>query len=292
MALKVILLILVILVVLVVTISIYVGYKMTKAERAAIVSNPKETLGLDYEDVEFNSEGNKISGWYIASEQDKFTIVYSHGYLENRESPTMNLYNIIPEIHNWGGNVLTFDFSGSGVSEGDCVTCGYRESEDLKRAIDFAKGKSKAPIFIYGISMGAATTALVAGESDEIVGAICDSPFSNLKDYLSLNLGVWTKLPKYPFQAIIFKTMEKVSGLSLESVNPSISVKNSKVPILIMHGRGDHLIPYTESVKLYDLNPEMVTLDIMENNGHCSSLNKQRDRYLKNFKKFIEKNIK
>lgn len=291
MALKVILLVLVIVAVFVIAVSIYVGYNMTKPERAPIVTDPKEALELDFEDIEFTSEGNKIKGWYIPSEKDRFTVVYSHGYLENRESPTMNLYNIMLEIHNLGGNLLTFDFSGSGVSEGNCVTCGYRESKDLNRAIDFAKTKSKAAIFIYGISMGAATTALVAGEREDIAGAICDSPFSNLKDYLAINLGVWTNLPKYPFQAIIFKTMEKVSGLTLELVNPSKSVKNSKIPILIMHGRGDHLIPYTESVKLYDLNPEMVTLEIMENDGHCSSLNKQREKYLANFKSFIEKNI-
>ncbi|MEG0250874.1 MAG: alpha/beta hydrolase [Peptostreptococcus sp.] len=291
MALKVILLIVVIVAIFVIAMSIYVGNKMTKPERAPLLTNPKDALALDYEDIEFTSEGNKIEGWYIASEEDRFTVVYSHGYLENRESPTMNLYNIMLDIHDFGGNLLTFDFSGSGVSEGKCVTCGYRESKDLKKAIEFAKTKSDAPIFIYGISMGAATTALVAGESQDIAGAICDSPFSNLKDYLSINLGVWTNLPKYPFQPIIFKTMEKVSGLSLDSVNPSESVKKAKVPILIMHGRGDHLIPYTESVKLHDLNPEMVTLDIMENDGHCSSLNKQRERYLANFKKFIEENI-
>lgn len=133
MALKVILLVLVIVAVFVIAVSIYVGYKMTKPERAPIVTDPKEALELDFEDIEFTSEGNKIKGWYIPSEKDRFTVVYSHGYLENRESPTMNLYNIMLEIHNLGGNLLTFDFSGSGVSEGNCVTCGYRESKDLNR---------------------------------------------------------------------------------------------------------------------------------------------------------------
>ena len=95
MALKVILLVLVIAAVFVIAVSIYVGYKMTKLERTPIVTDPKEALALDFDDIEFTSEGNKIKGWYIPSEKDRFTVVYSHGYLENRESPTMNLYNIM-----------------------------------------------------------------------------------------------------------------------------------------------------------------------------------------------------
>ena len=267
----------------------FIGYKMTKPKRLKIKSNPKEKLGVDYENIEFKSGKNTIKGWYIPSEENRFTVVYSHGYLENRESFTIDIYRVIEEMRSLGGNVLCFDFSGSGESDGPCVTCGYREKKDLMKAIDFAKTKSNAPIIIYGISMGAATTALVTSERDDIAAAICDSPFSNLKEYLSMNLGVWTHLPKFPFQPIIFKAMEKTSGLSLDKVVPAESVKNSKVPILIMHGKGDHLIPYTESVKLKKLNPDMVTLDIIENDDHCKSLEKQRDRYMENISNFIDK---
>ena len=266
-----------------------VGYKMTRPKRLEIKSNPKERLGVNYENIEFKSGENLIKGWYIPSQDNRFTVVYSHGYLENRESFTIDIYKVIEEMRKLGGNVLCFDFSGSGESEGYCITCGYREKKDLMKAIDFAKTKSSAPIFIYGISMGAATTALVTSERDDIVGAICDSPFSNLKKYLSVNLGVWTHLPKFPFQPIIFKAMEKTAGLTLDKVVPAESIKNSKVPILVMHGRGDHLIPYIESEKLKELNPDMVTLDIIENDGHCKSLEKERDRYMENISDFINK---
>lgn len=284
--------IILIVIVLIVALSWFIGYKMTKPKRLEIKSNPKEKLGLDYEDIEFKSGENRIKGWYIPSETDRFTIVYSHGYLENRETFTIDIYRIIEEIRPLGGNILTFDFSGSGESEGFCVTCGYRERKDLLKAIEFAKTKSDAPIFIYGISMGAATTALAAGDSEDIVGAICDSPFSNLKEYLSMNLSAWTHLPKYPFQPIIFKAMEATSGLTLDQVVPAESVKRAKVPILIMHGRGDHLIPYTESLKLNKINPEMTEVHIIENDDHCKSLEKKRDEYMKYFTDFIDRVLK
>ncbi len=279
----------IVIVFLIYIISWIVGYIMTRPKRAKLKYNPKEKLGVDYEDIEFKSGKNLIKGWYIPCKDNRFTIVYSHGYLENRESSTIDIYRVIEEMRKLGANILCFDFSGSGESEGYCVTCGYREKMDLMNAIDFAKTKSTAPIFIYGISMGAATTALVTSERDDIAGAICDSPFSNLKSYLSANLGVWTHLPKFPFQPIIFRAMEKTAGLTLDKVVPAESVKNSKVPILLMHGKGDHLIPYTESEKLKETNPDMVTLDIIENNGHCKSLEKERDRYMENVSNFINK---
>lgn len=270
-------------------VSMFIGFRMTKPKRLEIKSNPKEKLGIDYKDIEFMSGENKIKGWYIPSETNRFTIVYSHGYLENRETFTIDIYRIIEEMRPLGANILTFDFSGSGESDGECVTCGYREKEDLLKAIEFAKTKSDAPIIAYGISMGAATTALVTSESDDIVGAICDSPFSNLKEYLSKNLSAWTHLPKFPFQNIIFKSMESTSGLTLDKVVPADSVKNTKVPILLIHGKGDHLIPYTESLKLKEINPDKTEVHIIENNDHCKSLEKERDLYMKYVTEFIDK---
>ncbi len=271
--------------------SYYVVYSLIKPERLKLLSNPKEKLGLDYEDLEFESEGNIIRAWYIPSKENRFSLVYAHGYHENRESPTIDIYKVIEEMRNLGANILCFDFSATGESEGEYVTCGYREKYDLIGAIGYAKERSDAPIFIYGISMGAATTALVTSLSDDIVGAICDSPFSSLKDYLQVNLGVWTRLPKFPFQPLVFRLMEKITGLSMDKVAPIESIKNTKVPVLIIHGRGDRVIPYTESEKLKDINPQRVTLDIIENSGHCKSLERARDRYMEDIGDFIEKTL-
>lgn len=274
------------------SISYFVSWKLITPERERINSNPNKELGLEYEDISFMSEGNKIKGWYIPAKENKFTLVYSHGYSSNREKSSVSTYNLAPIIHKMGGNFLSYDFSGEGESEGKTVTVGYREQEDLKNAIKEAHKKSSSPVFLYGLSMGAATTSIVAGKSDNIAGAICDSPFSNLKSYLESNLSVWSGLPKYPFQPIILTMEEKIVGVKLNKVNPKNSVKNLKVPMLLIHGKGDEKIPYTESIKIAENNKKMIRLKIFENKGHCKSLETNREDYINLITKFINTNLK
>ena len=55
-------------------------------------------------------------------------------------------------------NVVLFDFSGSGMSEGQYVTLGVRESEDLEDVIEVLLKENKIREFgLWGRSMGAVT---------------------------------------------------------------------------------------------------------------------------------------
>jgi alpha/beta superfamily hydrolase len=55
-------------------------------------------------------------------------------------------------------NVVLFDFSGSGMSEGEYVTLGVRESQDLEDIIEVLYGEGKISDFaLWGRSMGAVT---------------------------------------------------------------------------------------------------------------------------------------
>lgn len=289
---KILISISVLIVVAILGISYKVSNKLITPERELIQTNPKDKIGLDYKNIEFKSEGNNIKGWYIPSKENKFTIVYSHGYGGNRESNSLSTYDIIPEIHKMGGNFMSFDFSGEGQSTGKNVTVGYREQKDLINAIKEAKRISSAPVILYGISMGAATPAIVASNSNNIAGAICDSPFSNLRYYLESNLSVWTHLPDFPFKPIILGMEENIAGVKLEKVDPMGEVKKLKVPMLIIHGKGDDKIPYTESIKIASQNKNMIKLEIFDNNGHCQSLHEKRNEYLKSFIKFVEETTK
>ena len=73
------------------------------------------------------------------------------------------------------------DLSGSGKSEGEYISCGWYECEDLKAAIDYLSGLDRvSSIGVWGRSMGA-VTALIHGSRDSRVSAIIvDSAFSDL----------------------------------------------------------------------------------------------------------------
>lgn len=57
-----------------------------------------------------------------------------------------------------GWNVLLFDFSGSGLSEGETISLGYQEAKDLRLLIQEMQKKGNNMFFLWGRSMGASTS--------------------------------------------------------------------------------------------------------------------------------------
>jgi pimeloyl-ACP methyl ester carboxylesterase len=78
-------------------------------------------------------------------------------------------------------NVASFDCSGSGLSEGNYVTLGYCEKEDLRSVIKHLKRDFGLRNFIlWGRSMGAVTALLYAAKYQDVLTLISDNAFSDL----------------------------------------------------------------------------------------------------------------
>mmetsp|Transcript_86564 Transcript_86564/g.244694 ORF Transcript_86564/g.244694 Transcript_86564/m.244694 type:complete len:110 (-) Transcript_86564:1083-1412(-) len=71
-----------------------------------------------------------------------------------------------------GATMFAFDFSGSGRSDGEYVSLGFFEREDLKVVVDFLRASERvSTIALWGRSMGAAT-ALLHGDRDPSIAAM------------------------------------------------------------------------------------------------------------------------
>ncbi|MFL0199311.1 alpha/beta hydrolase [Exiguobacterium acetylicum] len=266
-------------VIVVIGISGYVGSSLTQPEREALTTTPKKAEGLDYEDVTFRSykDRTRLSGWWMPSEDAKLTVVFAHGYGKNREQEDVPIFPLFKKFHDAGYNVLTFDFRGSGESDGKRVTVGAKEQDDLLTAVRYAKSRSSKPVVLYGISMGAATSLVTAPKAD-VIGVIADSPFSDLENYLATNLPVWSGLPNFPFTPIILEITPPLTGLNPERVKPIEAVRRIEYPILLIHGKDDDAIPVTESMKIQKAAPRS-ELYVTENGGHVQSYAHDRKAY-------------
>ena len=65
------------------------------------------------------------------------------------------------------------------------------------------------------------------------------------------------------------------------------AVKNSKVPILLIHGTVDELVPYTMSEDIKKTNHEMVQLELFENAHHGLCYILDPDRYINISNEFL-----
>lgn len=131
------------------------NYKLQK-ERTKIFLNANIE-----KDTEIKSNDNlKLKGYYFENTTNKWVILL-HGYRTNHK----HNYDYAQNYFENGYNILNPDLRASGNSEGNYVGMGLLEKNDILLWIDWIiKKDPNAEIIIHGMSMGAATTMMVAGE--------------------------------------------------------------------------------------------------------------------------------
>ncbi|EGR27284.1 hypothetical protein IMG5_198760 [Ichthyophthirius multifiliis] len=136
--------------------------------------------------------------------QKKYScVIYCHCNSGSRLESTQ----IVPHLIKRGLALLTFDFTGSGLSDGEYVTLGKYESEDLECIINYVKTIEKIKnIALWGRSMGAVTNFLYLSKPNsmkKIKGVIFDSGFANLNT-LALDIAKEkTSVPNILINAIL-----------------------------------------------------------------------------------------
>lgn len=87
----------------------------------------------------------------------------------------------------------------------------------------------------------------------------------------------------YPF----VKWGGKIFGkFNIEETSPEEQVKNSRLPIIFIHGDKDHFVPYEMSEKNYRACTSECALEIFEGASHGASFLVDPERYFKVLKDF------
>lgn len=271
-------------------ISIHVGNTMTHPEKKAIEEFPSDH-GMEYDSIEFmSSDGEtELSGWVIHPEKEaEMTIIFGHGYKGNRYEDHISFFEIADGLIDQGYRVILFDFRYAGESGGDMSTVGAKEQLDMIGAIDYASEAYDEPIGLFGFSMGGSTALLAASQSDEVAAVVADSPFSDLEDYLKVNLPVWSDLPNFPFTPMILTIMPLITDLDPKEASP-ISVLDDIAPrpVLFIHNEGDASVPYTESEMMADTHPDIFSLWLTEGEGHVKSFKQNKEEYIERVDAFF-----
>ena len=174
-------------------------------------------------------------------------IIYLHG---NASSQLEGQF-LVPNFCPYNCFVFCFDFVGCGCSDGDYVSLGYYETEDVYFLIQFLKNSFNLVKFIlWGRSMGASTVLRI--KSPDVAGIIADSPFSSIRD-LCTATAASRKVPGFAAPAFIWMMKSQIKDLAkfdIDDVNPIEDAKTQETPCLIGHSRNDKLIPFQQSVNI------------------------------------------
>lgn len=193
-------------------------------------------------------------------------------YLHGNSSSRMEGMRMAEELLKRDINLFLIDFPGCGLSEGEYISLGYHEADDVGIVVDFIeKLPGVGKIGLWGRSMGAATT-MIYTHRDPRIKAICmDSPFSEFNRLAKELTLKQIKLPNFMVDAalsFVRSTIKKKNGLDIYKLRPIDAAKKTKVPAIFIHAINDELINLQHSVDLFNAYEGTKSLKCCEKGGH------------------------
>ena len=173
-----------------------------------------------------------LIGWFYNKDIKKFkTILFFHGNAGSLENRTYKL-NHFKDLN---VNFLIIAWRGFNGNKGKPSEKGlYKDARSALRWLNM-KGIQDKSIIIYGESLGTAIAVEVA-QNKKYAGVILESPFTSM-----VNMGK----KYYPFFPVSFLLKDKFESYK--------KINKIPVPILVIHGKVDKIVPYAMGEKMYEL---------------------------------------
>jgi fermentation-respiration switch protein FrsA (DUF1100 family) len=225
-------------------------------------------LGLPHETVALTAEdGVKLDALFLPAKEPRLTILLAHGNagnLSHRLDRTIFLQSRL------GASVLLFDYRGYGRSEGSPDEEGtYRDGRAAYRWLTEARGVSPDRLVLFGESLGSAVVLDLA-LAHPCRALVLEAPFTSVPDMAQVVLPF---LPRV-FVRTQYDNIGKIARL--------------RVPLLVLHGERDEVIPFAQGRRLFEAAPEPKRFFAIPGAGHNDTYIVGGERYWRAVSDFVE----
>ena len=176
-----------------------------------------------------------LLGWFHKKDLKNFkTIVYFHGNAGNLENRIYKLNH----FKDMDVNFLIIAWRGFSGNKGKPSEKGLYI--DANSAISWLKnlGLLEKDIILYGESLGTGIATELA-QTNNYAGLVLETPFTSM-----------VKAAKnfYPYIPVSLLLKDKYDNQK--------KIKNIKIPVLVMHGEADQIVPFRMGKKIYEIANE------------------------------------
>lgn len=264
--------------------------ELSSLEKAKIVffgvNNPKPKNKKfpfqKYQTIKLKSN-KEIECWLIKTEKSKGTVILFHGYRGEKSQ----LIEKSDEFIKLGFSTMLVDFMGSGNSEGNQTTIGYKEREEVKSTFDYIKQTGEKNIFLFGTSMGA--VAIMKCINDDQIkpkGVILECPFGSMYQTVLARFKR-ANAPTFLMPRILLFWGGIQNGFWGFTHNPTTYAKGITFPTLLLYGEKDKSVSRKEIDEIYTNLKGSKKLHIYKNTGHENYLIKNKIEWNKNISDFL-----
>jgi fermentation-respiration switch protein FrsA (DUF1100 family) len=211
-------------------------------------------------------DGVKLHGWYVSNDSAIATLVIAHGNAGN----ISHRLDILQALQHTGFNVLMFDYRGYGRSDGSPSEDGTYK--DGRAAFDYVQGLPNIDpyrIIIWGTSLGGAVAVDIATQR-QAAGLILESTFTSAKDLAAIH---------YPFLPARYFIRTKLNSID--------KIANIHIPLLVIHGTKDELVPMHLGKKLFAAANEPKEFYEIFNADHNNTFFIDKANYLNRVREFV-----
>ena len=257
--------------------AIFLGINAFKQQNAAADSGFQKVILT-------TSSNLKLEGWYIPVKSAKGTVCLFHGH-GGKKSGTNAEAEVFRKL---GYNTLQLDFRAHGNSEGNTCTIGYDESEDVKLAYDYIKGKGEKNIVLWGISMGAATiTKAINDYALQPNKVILEMPFGSIIDAAEGRIKMMG-LPEEPLARLLTFWGGTEHGFWAFNMRPTEFAKKINCPVLLQWGKNDPRVTKKEVDDIYANISTVKKLVVYNSSAHESLCEKENEKWVMEISSFLK----
>lgn len=224
-------------------------------------------IHLSYTSVQIpiSASSTAIRGWWIPR-PDLLPLRSQNGqqqtglqrvilYLGGRGGNRSYHLERIKGFHQLGFHVLMVDYRGYGDSDDyrPSEASVYQDSQAAWQYLIQTRNIPPAQILIYGESLGGAIALDLAVRQPEAGGLILQSTFTSMRAMAA----------RIPWSRFL-----PVETLLTEHFNSLAKIRSLQVPLLILHGTADNVVPYQMGQALYQAAPAPKQLFLVPNGTH------------------------
>lgn len=219
-----------------------------------------DAWNLSHEEVMLPTpDGLTLHGWFFPPPARAPVILFCHGNAGNISHRLDNVQRLLEK----GLGVLIFDYRGYGRSSGRPSEQGlYSDGLAACDWLTKTRGIDSGRIVPFGRSLGA-SVALEVALQRPVRSLILESAFTSTRD---MARSILLFRPLSPFIPARFNNLAKIPRVS--------------VPVLIVHGQRDELVPFGMGRALYRAAPEPKRFLALPAAGHNDTVASGGARYL------------
>lgn len=233
------------------------------------------------------ARGNTIRGWWCPRDGSPGAVILLPGIRANR----LSMVGRARFLRSRGYSVLLIDLQATGESEGEHITFGWRERDDVRAAVAYVRRmQPEARVGIVGSSLGGAA-ALLALPELEVDALVLESVYPSIdratRNRLERRLGAIGARAA----SLLLSQLKPRLGVSASQLRPMDHIGEARCPVLVISGADDEHTTAADTRMLYEAAKPPKELWIVPKAKHVDLHRAAKGEYEKRVSEFLERSF-